>query len=68
MPDNKKRRAPEDGKRINVHQAWEVRYWTKAFGISKDELVALVKEHGVSVKKVRAALAAKENNQPGVNL
>jgi hypothetical protein len=32
------------------------RYWAKALGVSEEKLKQLVKEHGVSADKVRAAL------------
>ena len=43
MSDNKQDRGPQDASRINVHEDYEVRYWTKALGVSKDELEATVK-------------------------
>jgi Protein of unknown function (DUF3606) len=55
MSDNKHKTGPQDGKRINLHEDYEVRYWTEALGVSK-ELAALVKEHGNSAEKVRQAL------------
>lgn len=35
---------------------YEVRYWTKALGVSRERLEALVREHGVSAEAVRRAL------------
>ncbi len=43
MTENKQDRGPQDASRINVHEDYEVRYWTKALGVSKDELEATVK-------------------------
>jgi hypothetical protein len=56
MADDKSQRAPQDAARINVHEDYELRYWTKEFGISADELKRLVEKHGVSAKAVREAL------------
>ncbi len=40
MADDLKKRQPQDGKRINVNEDWEVEYWTEALGVSKDQLKA----------------------------
>jgi hypothetical protein len=56
MSDNMKDRGPQDASRINVHEDYEVRYWTKALGVSKAELEALVKKVGVSADAVRKEL------------
>jgi hypothetical protein len=34
MTDDLKHRGPPDPRRINVHEAHEVRYWTKALGVT----------------------------------
>ena len=59
MTDNLKNRGAQDRARINVHEEHEVRYWTKALGVSEDEL-KLVKEHGVSAERIREALAQRK--------
>ena len=56
MPDDLKRRKPEDPKRINVNQTWEVRYWTKELGCSEAQLRSAVNVVGVMVDKVRIYL------------
>jgi hypothetical protein len=56
MADNLKERAPQDASRISLSEDWEVRYWTKALGVSKERLEQLVKDHGHSAAAVRAAL------------
>lgn len=35
MADDLKRRQPEDPKKINVHEKWEVDYWKKKFGVPR---------------------------------
>ncbi len=57
MADNTNDRGPQDASRINVHEDYEVRYWTAALGISKTELEALVKKVGVSTDAVRKELS-----------
>jgi hypothetical protein len=53
MSDNLQNRGPQDRSRINVHEEWEVAYWTKELGLSKEELMAAVKAAGPSVSAVR---------------
>lgn len=59
MPDNLKRRRPQDSRRINVHQAHEVRDWAKILGISAKELRCIVKEVGDDVEVVRRRIRLK---------
>ena len=36
MADDKTNRGPQDAARINIHEDYEVAYWTKKFGVSKN--------------------------------
>ena len=56
MSDNLENRGAQDRSRINVHEEWEVRHWTEALGVSKEELENAVKAVGPSVSAVRAHL------------
>lgn len=56
MSDNLQNRGPQDRSRINVNEEWEVAYWTKELGLSKEELEAAVKAAGPSVSAVRQHL------------
>jgi len=56
MPDDRRRRGPQDRSRINMGEDYEVEYWTKTFGISKDRLAEIVKKVGDSVQAVRREL------------
>lgn len=56
MPDDKHKSSPQDGKRINLSEDYEVRYWTNELGVSKERLTELVRQHGNSAEKVRQAL------------
>ena len=58
MADNLKDRAPEDAKRISLNEDWEVRYWTKALGVSETQLKELVKKHGNMADDVRKHVKA----------
>lgn len=35
MPDDLGKQGPEDPKRINVRQQWEVDYWTRVLQVSE---------------------------------
>jgi hypothetical protein len=61
MADDKRQRAPQDAARINVNEDYEVQYWTKELGVSKERLKELVKTHGVSADAVRAAARKKQS-------
>ncbi len=56
MTDNLFNRGPADRARINVHEAWELAYWTKELGVSADQLRAAVKAVGVMAADVRRHL------------
>ena len=57
MADDLKKRGPADRSRINVREPHEVRYWTKALGVSGAKLQELVKRVGPMVKDVKKALS-----------
>ena len=61
MADDKRLRAPHDAARINVNEDYEVQYWTKELGVSKERLQELVRDHGVSADAVRGALRKKQH-------
>ena len=56
MADNLQNAGPQDRSRINVHEEWELRYWTQELGVSKERLAELVKEVGPTVAAVRQRL------------
>lgn len=56
MSDNLKIREPQDGSKVNVHEAWEVRYWCTKFGCTETQLKAAVQAVGVSAAAVRKYL------------
>lgn len=59
MPDDTTNRGAADRARINVHEDHEVAYWTKALGVSADELRKLVEKVGPMAEEVRKQLAKK---------
>ena len=56
MADDKTKRGPQDRSRINVHEVYEVRYWTHELGVSKEQLEQAVQAAGSNVEAVRAHL------------
>jgi hypothetical protein len=55
MGDDLSKRGPQDASRINIHERYEVDYWTARFGCSKAELVAAVEAAGTNAKACRSA-------------
>jgi hypothetical protein len=58
MSDNKSERASPDNKRIDVHDANELRNWTKTLKVTPEQLKAAVDKVGTSAAKVREYLQA----------
>jgi len=56
MSDDLNNRGPQDRARINVHEPWEVRYWTRELGCTQQQLVAAVNKVGVSAAAVKRLL------------
>ena len=59
MPDDKTKTRPQDASRINVHERYEVEYWSKKFGLTPDQLKAAVAKVGVSVKAVQKEIGQR---------
>jgi len=59
MADNLQKAGPQDRSRINVHEEWEVRHWTQALGVTREELEKAVSEVGVMANDVRQHLQKK---------
>jgi hypothetical protein len=56
MADDLKDRGARDRSRVNVHEDYEVRYWTEKWGVTKHQLVEAVERAGVSVQAVARKL------------
>jgi len=56
MSDNLSNKGNPDRNLISLTEAHEVRYWTEALGISKEELERAVDQVGNSAAKVREHL------------
>ncbi|MET4801510.1 DUF3606 domain-containing protein [Bradyrhizobium sp. LB11.1] len=55
--DHLTKRAQPDRSKINMHEAWEVKYWAHALGVSRDKLQQAVDKVGNSAAAVRKELA-----------
>ena len=53
MPDDKTKRHPLDGKRINVNDISELAYWTLKLGVTEKQLKDAVNELGTSASVIR---------------
>jgi hypothetical protein len=54
MTNDSENRSPEDKRVINPDEPWEITYWTKVFGCTRDELKEAVHQVGNSVPAVKA--------------
>jgi hypothetical protein len=60
MPDDTAERRPQDASRIALEEDYEVRYWTKKWGISREELADAVAKAGNSAAAVARHLGRSE--------
>ena len=58
--DDKTKTRPQDSSRINMHEDYEVAYWTKKFGVTKQQLQAAVDKAGVSAAAVEKELSGRK--------
>lgn len=56
MTDDPTKKGPQDRSRISMSEDHEVRYWTAALGVTRNELQKVVDKVGNSVDAVRKAL------------
>ena len=52
MSDDKTKRGPQDRAKINVQEKYEMDYWSKKFGVTRDQLRNAVKRVGPSAAAV----------------
>lgn len=67
MSDNKSQSQGQDRERINVHQEYELRDWSKSLGVSPEELKKAVAAVGDRAEKVRDYLRSRGGEGPGAN-
>lgn len=56
MADDKQNRGAQDRSRINMNEDYEVAYWTKELGVTREQLAEAVRKVGVGVGAVREEL------------
>lgn len=56
MSDDLEITQPEDSAKVNVEQDWELDYWSKSFGVSKEAILQAAKKVGPSVAAVKKCL------------
>ena len=59
MADDLSNRGPRDRNRVNIREEWEVNYWAKKFGVSKEKLKDAVHKVGVMAKDVDKYVKSK---------
>jgi hypothetical protein len=56
MSDNKLKRGQPDRSKINMSEDYEVKYWTKELGVTREELQQAIDKVGNSAAAVRKQL------------
>ena len=56
MSDNLQQRGGQDRRRIDVNESYELRDWSRKFGVSPEELRDAVRAVGNEAEKVEAYL------------
>lgn len=59
MADDKSKSGGPDRDRVNVHEDYELRDWSKKFGVTPEKLKEAVKKVGPMVKDVEKELQQK---------
>jgi hypothetical protein len=54
--DDLRKKSAADRSKINMHEPWELDYWTKELGVSKEQLQKAVDKVGNSAAAVRKEL------------
>ena len=63
MADDKSKSGGQDRSRISLSEDYEVRDWSKKFGVTADELKAAVKAVGSDAKAVEAHLKGSSSQR-----
>jgi ABC-type branched-subunit amino acid transport system ATPase component len=61
MPDELLKPAPADSSKVNLHEPFEVEYWTQKLGCSREELEAAVQANGTDAGNVAAYFQPKSS-------
>jgi hypothetical protein len=60
MSDNLNKRRQRDRSKINMNEDYELKYWTHALGVSREQLQKFVDKVGNSAAAVRKELGVDE--------
>jgi hypothetical protein len=60
MADDRAKLGRQDDERINVEQDHELAYWSRTFGVSRDQLRSAVAKVGPRVRDVRDHLLLRD--------
>ena len=63
MPDNLQNRSGSDRQRIDVNEDYELRDWSKKFGVSKDQLKEAVQAVGDQADRVEEFLKRRGGSE-----
>jgi hypothetical protein len=63
MAGNMQDRGVPDRARVNVNDDHELRYWTKKFGVTQEQLIAAVSIVGVSADEIEQYLKMKHRKR-----
>jgi hypothetical protein len=58
MADNKTKRGQPDRSKINMGEDYEVKYWAKELGVTREELQRVIDKVGNSAAAVRKELGS----------
>jgi Protein of unknown function (DUF3606) len=58
-----RKKIQPDRSKINIHEPWQMKSWTKALGVSQDELRRVVDKVGNSAATVRKELGVASKAQ-----
>lgn len=62
--DSLKKKGTQDRSKINMHEEFELKYWTRALGVTRDELQKAVDKVGNGAAAVRKELANSTQPSP----
>ena len=65
MSDNLKKSGGQDRQRINVHEDYELRDWSKKLGVTQEQLKEAVEAVGDRAEKVESYLKGNERGTAG---
>lgn len=60
MADHRSERGPRDRQRINMSEGYEVAYWSKKWGVTREQLAEAVRQVGPISSAVAEHLGRKD--------